>query len=204
MQKTAFVLGNGNSRKPIKIPTLQDHGRVYACNAVYRTDEPDYLIAVDWRMVAEINKSGYQHTHEVWTNPKKGTERFEGFKFFNPSKGWSSGPTALWLASQHGYNEIYILGFDYKGEDNGKKINNIYAGTPNYKRQGDTATYFGNWLKQTCKVIKEHPQIQYTRVIQPDNYRPKELNNFENFSTITVNEFFKRLSHDSLPQNGSF
>ena len=30
--------------------------------------------------------------------------------FFPPSKGWSSGPTALWLASQHGSKQILILG----------------------------------------------------------------------------------------------
>lgn len=204
MQNPAFVLGNGTSRKSITIPELKKNGKVYACNAVYRTDEPDYLVAVDLRMVNEIAESKYQLDHEVWTNPKKGIDKFKGFKLFNPSKGWSSGPTALWLASQHGYDEIYILGFDYKGEDCGKRINNIFAGTPNYKRKNDNATYFGNWLKQTCRVIEEHSHIRYIRVIQPDNYCPEELNNFENFSTITMSEFFNSLSHLDRPQNGPF
>ena len=46
----------------------------------------------------------------------------EGFNFFQPSKGWSSGPTALWLASQQQYTTIYILGFDYQGTDGGKHL----------------------------------------------------------------------------------
>ena len=56
-----------------------------------------------------------------------------GFNFFQPSKGWSSGPTALHLASTHDTTDIYILGFDYKGL--GERINNIYADTPNYKKK---------------------------------------------------------------------
>jgi hypothetical protein len=204
MQVAAFVLGNGVSRKPFSIPRLQNNGKVYACNAAYRTDEPDYLIAVDSRMIVEIDQAGYQHTHQVWTNRKNSSNKFKDFNYFTPSKGWSSGPTALWLASCHSHKRIYILGFDYKGIDDGRKVNNIYAGSENYKKQNEPATFFGNWLKQTCSVIKEHPQIQYTRVIQPDNYCPPQLNNFENYNTILLEEFCNALPHDPLTQNGSF
>lgn len=204
MQKTAFVLGNGLSREPFKIPQLQQHGTVYGCNALYRTDTPDFLIAVDPRMVVEITQSGYHLRHSVWTNPRKGIEKSKGLNFFKPSLGWSSGPTALWLASQHNYDRIYILGFDYKGVDDGKKVNNLYAGTKNYKAKDANATYFGNWLKQTCKVIKENQKTSFIRVIQPDNYCPPELNIFENFTTITTEEFSKSLPYDYFSQNGSF
>ena len=64
---------------------------------------PDYLVAVDSKMIIEINNSGYQRKNQVWTNPNKLFARMEGFNFFQPSKGWSSGPTALWLASQQQY-----------------------------------------------------------------------------------------------------
>ena len=47
MSQTAFVLGNGESRKGILIEDLKEHGTVFACNAVYRTERPDFLIAVD-------------------------------------------------------------------------------------------------------------------------------------------------------------
>jgi hypothetical protein len=54
MSKPAFVLGNGESRRGIKIADLKNHGTVYACNGVYRTEQPDFLVAVDPKMILEI------------------------------------------------------------------------------------------------------------------------------------------------------
>ena len=68
MSNVAFVLGNGESRRGIRIADLKQHGTVFACNAVYRTDEPDYLVAVDPKMILEIAETEYPKTHEVWTN----------------------------------------------------------------------------------------------------------------------------------------
>lgn len=188
---TAFVLGNGMSRKDIEPESLSNIGPIYGCNALYRTFAPDYLVAVDTKMILEINKTGFQKNHEVWTNPNKAYHKMSGFNYFQPSKGWSSGPTALWLACQHGYEHIYILGFDYQGLQNGKKFNNIYADTFNYKKSTDQATFYGNWMRQTKSVIQEHPHINFTRVIQPDNYIPEELNKFVNLEHITVDIFKK-------------
>jgi len=187
----SFVLGNGVSRKPIDLEKLNQKGKIYACNAVYRTFNPDYLVAVDVKMILEINKAGYQHKNEVWTNPNKSYQNIKNLNFFNPSKGWSSGPTALWLAAQHGYKTIYILGFDYRGLNDGKQLNNLYADTVNYKKSTDGATFFGNWMRQTKSVIKENPEINFIRVIQPDNYDPEELNTFDNYSTIFIEDFKK-------------
>ncbi len=190
-KNTGFVLGNGTSRASIDLDHLKSNGKVYACNAVYRTFEPDYLIAVDVKMILEINKAGYQHKNIVWTNPNKSYQHVQNLNFFKPSKGWSSGPTALWLASQHGYGTIYMLGFDYKGLNDGKKLNNIYADTRNYKKSSDGATFFGNWMRQTRTVLKENPNVNFVRVIQPDNYNPDELNTFDNYSTMNIEDFKK-------------
>jgi hypothetical protein len=188
---TAFVLGNGTSRASIPVESLAVLGKTYGCNALYRTFAPDYLVAVDVKMVLEINKAGYQHRNTVWTNPNRSYQKIQNLNFFNPSKGWSSGPTALWLASQHGYDSIFILGFDYRGLNDGKSLNNIYADTANYKKSTDGATFFGNWLRQTASVIKEHSHITYYRVIASDNYCPEELNKFNNLNTIFVEDFKK-------------
>lgn len=194
LNKCSFVVGNGTSRKGINLASLRPHGKIYGCNAIYRDFDPDYLVAVDVKMVLEINKNKYQYEHEVWTNPNRiFNDKIKKINYFNPSKGWSSGPTALWLASEHGYNTIFILGFDYKGLKNGEKVNNVYSGTLNYKKDNDRATYYGNWLKQTCQTIKNYPKIHYIRVIQPDNFCPEELNIFENFSTISIEQFRKYL-----------
>tara|TARA_Y200000002_G_scaffold298079_1_gene252773 strand:+ start:464 stop:1192 length:729 start_codon:yes stop_codon:yes gene_type:complete len=189
---TSFVLGNGLSRHPVDLQVIKNYGKVYGCNAIYREYDPDYLIAVDVKMVLEINKHKYQlRNDQVWTNPNKAYNNMSKLNFFQPSKGWSSGPTALWLASQHGPQQIFILGFDYTGKDGGNHFNNIYADTENYKKSIDGATYHGNWLKQTATTIKEHPRINYTRVIAIDNYSPDELNILSNYNTMEMQHFLK-------------
>ena len=103
MSNVAFVLGNGESRRGIRIADLKQHGTVFACNAVYRTEEPDYLIAVDPKMIMEIAETDYPKTHEVWTNYNHQYSKNENaknhIKWFQPSLGWSSGPTALKMAA---------------------------------------------------------------------------------------------------------
>jgi hypothetical protein len=189
LKKIAFVLGNGTSRKPIDPNNLRDKGKIYGCNALYREFEPDYLVAVDTKMILEINKSGYQRTHQVWTNPNKAYNNFTGFNYFNPSKGWSSGPTALHLASDHDNEEIYILGFDYQGIDD--KINNVYADTLNYKKSHERATYYGNWLKQTAITIQKFPKKRYIRVLGENVFIPSELSKLDNLTHISVEDFKK-------------
>ena len=184
----SFVLGNGTSRNFVDPAILKKFGPIYGCNALYRTFSPEYLIAVDAKMIVEINETGYQNKNQVWTNYNKAYAKMENFNYFQPSKGWSSGPTALWLASEHKHKRIYILGFDYKGTaDN--KVNNIYADSRNYKKSKEVATYYGNWLRQTTSTIREHPHTQYIRVIQADNFCPPELNNLSNYTTMSTKEF---------------
>ncbi len=187
----AFVVGNGRSRLGINVENLLKQGIVYGCNAQYREYEPHYIVAVDVKMVNEIIASGYHKTHQVWTNPNKGITTKHNINFFSPHKGWSSGPTALWFAASQGHKEIFILGFDYQGLDG--KFNNVYADTFNYKKSTDSATYFGNWLSQTEKVIKEFKAIKFYRVIEPDTFIPDKLGPLlSNLSHITVGQFQER------------
>lgn len=190
---TAFVLGNGTSRSEIDLHQLKQHGKIYGCNALYREFDCDYLVAVDVKMINEINSKGYQNDHVVWTNFNRAYKDYENFNYFDKSKGWSSGPTALWLASQHDYRDIYILGFDYQGLNNGKLLNNIYADTKNYKKSNETATFYGNWLRQTEETIKLHPHIKYHRVIRADNFKPSQLNNYRNYKTVFIEDFMKKI-----------
>jgi hypothetical protein len=189
LKKIAFVLGNGTSRQSIDLNQLKENGIVYGCNALYREFEPDYLVAVDTKMILEINKSGYQHSHQVWTNRNRAYDKMNGFNFFQSSKGWSSGPTALHLASEHKNNELYILGFDYTGIDD--KLNNVYANTFNYKKSHEKATYYGNWLRQTLITCQKFSQNRYIRILGENAFIPKEFSKIDNLSHITVEEFKK-------------
>ena len=189
----AFVIGNGISRRHVPLEPLRKFGTIYACNAVYREFKPDYLIAVDTKMVNEIVQYRYQHEGQVWTNYNKSFEKYKGLNYFEPSKGWSSGPTALDFASEKGHNTIYILGFDYQGiGPENKRVNNLYSGTPNYKREHDTSTYYGNWLRQTTTVLQKNSKKRYIRVVaEGDKFLPGSLKNFTNLSHVNIEEFQK-------------
>lgn len=187
---SAFVLGNGVSRLAVDPRCLLDLGTVYGCNAQYREYQPNHLIAVDVKMINEIITAGYHKSHSVWTNPNKGVATKDHINFFQPNKGWSSGPTALWLAATNKHREIYILGFDYQGL--GGKFNNVYADTVNYKKSSDAATFHGNWLNQTEKVIKEFKNTKFYRVIKSGAFIPEKLTipNLEHMSyDVFINMF---------------
>ena len=187
----AFILGNGCSRLAVDPKFLLTVGTVYGCNAQYREYDPHYLIAVDVKMVNEIIASGYHKTHSVWTNPNKGISAKDNINFFNPHKGWSSGPTALWFAASQGHKEIYIMGFDYQGTSG--LFNNVYADTFNYKKSSDSATFFGNWLSQTERVIKDFPTTKFYRVVGDNAYIPDKLiSGMNNLTHISYTDFFKK------------
>ena len=180
----AFVLGNGRSRLAINPNELKKLGTVYACNAAYRDFTPDFLVSVDVKMVLELAEKRVQYTTNVWCNYKKEFEKLQGFNYFDPSTGWSSGPSALFLASKHGYKEIYILGFDFQGLENHTKVNNVYTDTPNYKTSNEMPTFYGNWLHQTEKVIKDNPDTKYFRINDHTQFKPvcENLKNLEHLT----------------------
>jgi len=187
----AFVLGNGKTRLAANANELLNLGIVYGCNAIYRELNPHFLIAVDVKMVNEIIGTGYHRCNQVWTNHNKGIVDHKDINFFHPHKGWSSGPTALHMAASRGHTEIYILGFDYQGEKG--LVNNIYADTNNYKKSSEPATYYGNWMAQTVKTIKEFPKTKFIRVIEPSDFKPVELTtDLGNLSHMTYRYFFEK------------
>jgi hypothetical protein len=197
---SAFVLGNGESRKGIKISDLQQHGKVFACNAVYRTETPDYLIAVDPKMINEIGESDYPVKNEVWSNfnhqYNKNPKILNHVQWFKPSLGWSSGPTALKMAADKGFDTIYILGFDYQGHTRDSKrkgfqLNNMFKDSRNYKRSVDEATFFGNWMNQTKRVLQDYPKIQFHRVVPNTGFKPHDLEFNKNFTNLDIEQFIK-------------
>lgn len=188
----AFVLGNGRSRLIANLKKLKSKGTIYGCNAIYREFEPNYLIAVDPKMIIEICTSGYQKTHEVWTNPNARYTKYEGLRYFKNPKGWSSGPTALYKSCVDKHREIYILGFDYYGIDN-HYFNNVYANTPNYKKSTESATYYGNWMRQTETVIKEFRDVYFFRVVGPETSEITEWNQLNNLKQISYDEMYDRI-----------
>ena len=60
MVKRVFCLGNGQSRLGIDLKELRKHGKIYGCNAIYRTnpDDIDVLVGVDQGIMHEMYHSG--------------------------------------------------------------------------------------------------------------------------------------------------
>jgi hypothetical protein len=129
----------------------------------------------------------------VWTNPNSRYSKFENLNFFKQSRGWSSGPTALLKSCMDGHKEIFILGFDYYGI--GNNFNNVYADTLNYKKSTDTATYYGNWLRQTETVLKQFPHIYFYRVIDNTLKTIFDWNMINNYREIHTEQFLEILEH---------
>ena len=198
MSQTAFVLGNGESRKGIEINDLKEKGTVFACNAVYRTHRPHFLIAVDPKMILEIAETDYVVHNKVWSNFNAQYEKNEKImnhvNWFKPSLGWSSGPTALRMACEHGFKEIYILGFDYQGHNQGKRftLNNIFGDSRNYKKRNDEATFYGNWMNQTKRCLQDFKDVKFHRVIPKGWFRPKDIEWAGNIDHPTTEEFLSK------------
>ena len=200
--EVAFVLGNGESRKGILIEDLKKHGTIFACNAVYRTETPDFLVCVDPKMVFEIAESDYPTKHQVWSNfnaqYNKNQKVKDHIKWLKPSLGWSSGPTALRMACDRGFKKIYMLGFDYQGHHlpdhrgNRYKFNNLFKDTRNYKKSKDEATFYGNWMNQTKKCIQDFKSTEFTRVISKDGFKPKDLEWKGKLDHLTTDDFLQK------------
>ena len=203
MAEVAFVLGNGQSRKGIDLNNLKEKGTVFACNAVYRTHQPHWLVAVDPKMMLEIAETDYMVHNKVYSNYNKQYEKHQKLldhvTWSKPSLGWSSGPTALRLACEQGFKEIYILGFDYQGlavdaNKNRFNLNNIYGDTRNYKRSNDQATFFGNWMNQTKKCLQDFKDVKFHRVIPAGGYQPKGLEWKDNIDHPSTEEFLEKFN----------
>lgn len=184
-----FVFGNGRTRLNIDFKEVRPYGLIYACNAVYREYSPDYLVAVDSKMILEITEAKYHLRNEVWTNYNQKYKNLDNLQYFDPNLGWSSGPSALLLAAKYQPDEIYIFGFDYEGLNG--RLNNVYANTLNYKQSTDPATFHGNWYKQTETIIKDNPNVKFIRVTIPNFFETKWK--YDNYSQIVYEDFRKML-----------
>lgn len=203
MSSIAFVLGNGESRKGIEINDLKEIGTVFACNAVYRTHRPHFLVAVDPKMILEIAETDYMVHNKVWSNfnaqYNKNQKILDHVQWFKPSLGWSSGPTALRMACDHGFKDIYILGFDYQGhkedsKNNRYKLNNIFGDSRNYKKRSDEATFYGNWMNQTKRCLQDFKDVKFHRVIPTGWFKPKDLTWSGNLDHPTTEEFLTKFN----------
>ena len=154
-------------------------------------------------MILEIAETDYMVHNKVWSNfnaqYNKNQKILDHCNWFKPSLGWSSGPTALRMACDHGFKDIYILGFDYQGhkensKNNRYKLNNIFGDTRNYKKRSDEATFYGNWMNQTKRCLQDFKDVQFHRVIPDGWFAPKDLGWNGNIDHPTTEEFLTKFN----------
>jgi len=187
----AYVLGNGVSRRAVRVERLLELGWVYGCNAIYRDHAVTVLVATDLPMATEIQDSGYSRSHRFHTRkprPESGAlpvpQRYYGF---------SSGPIAAALAAQDGADLVYLIGFDMAPDYSGR-FNNMYAGTDHYKPQGAPPTYAGNWVRQLTQVMRDHPDSRFVHVADDITAEVTEFQHLRNHERMTMLRFLRLLN----------
>lgn len=183
---TAFVLGNGVSRQGLDLKQLRQHGAIYGCNALYREFTPDVLVATDRPIATAIQQSGYSNLNQFYT--RRPLEGLGAKTVPKPYFGYSSGPIAASIAAQDGHSKIYLLGFDM-GPIDGKRFNNVYAGTEFYKPADAQPTFTGNWIKQLTQIAQDFALSEFVRIHGPTTAHIAEFDKIPNIKSLNLDQF---------------
>jgi hypothetical protein len=187
----AFVLGNGVSRQQVSLDSLQQCGKIYGCNALYRDFAPDVLISTDKPISERIQNTGYALTHRFYTrNP---IHDQGALAVPHQYYGFSSGPIAASIAALDRSRVIYLVGFDMGPIHN--HFNNVYANTEFYKKSSSSPTFTGNWARQLATIMKDFSKISFIRVIGDTTTAVKEFEKVTNYRTMPMTEFLNRINN---------
>ena len=128
----AFIVGNGLSRNQFDLEKLRNKGTIFGCNALYRDFTPDYLVAIDDKIISEINHAiDMGEFDQLNFIVPPWTECFEPAEH-NPIQPRSNaGMNAMLEAIKMGHKELFCLGFDFMIDDD-VSVANIYDGTDCY------------------------------------------------------------------------
>lgn len=127
MISQAFIVGNGTSREPIDLNGLVGQGKIYGCNALYRTFENyDCLVAIDDGMIKELTDN---EVPRVVIPPEN--ERWEDARYSPTRRRGNAGMNAMSEAIKKGASKLYCLGFDFLLTGD-QSVSNLFDGSDNY------------------------------------------------------------------------
>lgn len=158
---TAFIIGNGESRKDFDLEKLRPHGVIYGCNALYRDFEPDYLVAIDDKMIKEINESEFPK--EKFIVPTR-EEQYEPIEMHGSRvrPRSNAGMNAIMEAIKRGSTEIYLIGFDFLIHNDKMALSNMYDGTNAYGPETRTSLPDSrNRMNFLGFVMKKYSSIKF-------------------------------------------
>lgn len=188
---TAFVIGNGISRRGVDLNLLKPLGKIYGCNALYRDFTPDVLISTDTLIATSIQQSGYAKTNCFYT--RKPIDGLNARQIPKDYYSYSSGSAAVGIAVEDRNNLIYMLGFDIGPAEN-NSYNNFYADTEFYKQSSESPVYTGNWIKQIVTIVQKFKGAQFVRVTGPTTAKISEFDVLPNIQSMSLASFLERIN----------
>lgn len=164
-QEPAFIIGNGLTRKKFNLNKLIGQGCTFGCNALYRDFTPDYLVAIDDKIIEEITQSDYPMNRFI-VPPNE--EQYEPAEH-NPSRPRSNaGMNACFEAIKKDFKTLYLFGFDFILEDE-ISVKNIYDTTSCYgpeTRANHNDNY--NRARYFEYMAKKNPDVNFKFVVPRD------------------------------------
>lgn len=186
----AFIVGNGTSRQQIDLHTLVDKGKIYGCNALYRTfNNWDYLVAIDDGMIEELSRIDFKEGEVIIPPPE---ERYESVEYSPNRRRSNAGMNAMAESIRRGGKYLYCLGFDFILEGD-ISVDNIYKDSANYGPETH-ANLSDNYyrIKYLEWFVNKHPEITFIFVI-PNDVKTKKLEG-KNVIGMTIDSFIKKVN----------
>lgn len=179
-----FLIGNGKSRQDFDLERLRSKGTIIGCNALYRDFTPDVLVAIDAKMLKELNESGYgkKQPEEFVIVPKNRTIAIPNAKMWKAERFNTSGCFAMRLITNIMQpSKCYMLGMDgYPG--------NMFDKTKNYA--ANTLQNFKGVNGYYLQALQAPGETLFINVNVKDAW-PEECHKTGRYKHITYEEFEK-------------
>ena len=167
---TAFIIGNGTTRKEFDLSRLKSYGTIYGCNALYRdfpdNSIPDFLVAIDDGILTEIEGSTFPSTRVVIPPID---ERWDPAESNKARPRSNAGMNAMREAIKAGYDQLIGRGFDFMIADSDISISNLYEGTDNYGPNTRAKDYENparlNYLQW---LVSNNPKVDFIFIFPSD------------------------------------
>ena len=167
---TAFIIGNGTSRKSFDLKRLKPYGTIFGCNALYRDfpdySIPDYLVAIDDGIMTEIEHCDFPSKRVIFPPID---ERWEPAECNMGRPRSNAGVNAMREAIKKDFNQLICLGFDFMIADDNQSVSNIYHGTDNYGM--NTRASAGDnpgRIRYVQWLVSKHPDVDFIFIFPND------------------------------------
>jgi len=189
---TAFIIGNGTSRKDFDLTRLKPYGTVFGCNALYRDypdfSIPDFLVSIDDGIITEIEGSDFPSKRFI-VPPME--ERWEPAECNIGRPRSNAGVNAMREAIKMGHNQLICLGFDFLIADAAQSVSNVYDGTNNYGMEvRANANDNPGRINYVAWLTKSNPDVDFIFIF-PDGLTINAISG----KNVFVNSYENLLKH---------